>query len=300
MKPQIAQFSAPGVDWNDLKIVLAVARANSIKRACQKLQMTESTVSRHVSSLEEYLGAVLFERTPAGMIATHECRSLLEHLSRAETEVEAGVEAAATTNNAMAGSVRVTSVPMIVNHLLVPNVPRFMRQYSAIELEFVGIPADLSMARREADLAVRLSRPTADLGAVTRRLGSLNYGVFALKGRGREAPWLTYEKDMSELPQARWISARVQKGNEQVCPLRSNDAECLFASVRVGLGKTLLPKEVASSLPDLVELSGYEDLPVREVWLLAHPNLIVTPRVRAVCEWLQSLFTGFQAPGATD
>ena len=292
MKPPVARFRAPLIDWGDLKIVLAVSRALSLKKAAQHLGMTESTVSRHVGTVEEHLGVVLFERTPTGMRPTPACDGLAEHLARAESEVEAGIEASSHLESMAAGRVRLTSVPTIINHIIIPAARSFTERFDGIELEIVAAAANLSMTRREADLAVRLARPSTDLGAVTRRIGKLHYGVYVGSGCHPDLPWITYEKDMAELPQVRWIARRREQFGESICSVQCSDTDGLIAALRAGMGKALLPREIYPSVAGLDEVHGYDDLPIRELWLLAHPNLVMTRRVRIVIDWLVELFAG--------
>ncbi|WP_248304782.1 LysR family transcriptional regulator [Breoghania sp. L-A4] len=293
-------ISAAKLNWSDLRIVLAVARAASIKGAAQHLNMTESTISRHISAAEASLNVHLFERTPTGMRMTAACEDLAEHLSRAEAELEAGLEAAANRHGTAAGILRMTTVPTLMNHVIIPAVPAFLRRYPRVELELIGLPADLSMMRREADLAVRLSRPTSDMGALTRSLGQLEYGVYAgarRKGSHAETlPWITYEKGMAGLPQAKWIAQRASRHGEAIGALRCNDADGLIAALRAGSGKTLLPRIVAANVPDLEELRGHDGLPSRELWLLVHPNLAITKRTRVAIDWLVALFARSAGP----
>lgn len=282
------------IDWFALRVVLEVARTGSIKRAAARLQMAESTVSRHVMAVEHGLEVDLFERTAAGMSATRAGEQLLRHLLRAESEVEGGLEAVRDVEASASGIVRMTTVPTLANYLVARSSNALLSAYPNLELEVIGVPADLSMKRREADLAIRLSRPTSDFDALTRRLGYLEYGVFAKKGAsdedGRNLPWMTYDNTMASLPQAKWVEERVRKFDEQTYRLRCNDAEGLIAVARAGMAKALIPKLVAAMLPDLEEQAGFSDLPKREVWLLSHPNVAPTTRVRVVVEWLASLF----------
>lgn len=284
------------VDWRDLRFALEVARSKSITRAASNLRMTESTVSRHVSDLENSLGVHLFERTPSGMILTDAGQRLTEYLTKAEAQIESGLEAAHNVHNSPEGSVRLTTVPSIANHLLAHHAQPLLKKYPKLELELVGIPSELSMMRREADIAIRLARPAKEMNALTRKLGNLEYGVFAAKpdqdaaSNSAELPWISYETDMSELPQSKWIARHTTETGETVSRLRCNDADGLIAATLSRSGKTLLPRMIASKFQDLEELNGFDNLPSRELWLIVHPNLATTERYRVVVDWLIDLF----------
>lgn len=283
------------IDWNKLNVVLAVARAKTIKKAAISLGVTEATVSRHIAAIEESLGSTLFVRTPAGMHITPAGERLMDYLSRAEMQLEAGIIAAGNDQSVERGKVRVTAVPTLVNHLLIPASNHFLKEHPNIELEMIGLPTDLSMMHREADIAVRLARPSVELDTITRRIGHLEYSVYAnlAQGSGCEdaahLPWITYESDMSSLPQNIWIDGQIQNGNGELSRLRCNDADGLLEATRSNLGKTLLPRLVGEKYPDLCEIKGYQDLPVRELWLIVHPNVLTSARVRVVVDWLASI-----------
>lgn len=289
MQPSIAQkFGA--IKWSDLHTVLIVSRAASIKKASVKLKTTESTISRRISAVEEILGFDVFERTPMGMIPTVSGEQLLMHLSRAEVEVEQGFETSAHQESKPRGIVRITSVPLLMNRVIIPASRDFLAQYPDIELEVVGASADLSMSRREADIAIRLARPTRDQSAVTKKIGVLRYGVFASKAAlaksGTNLPWLTYDRDMSRLPQAKWVASRVEKLDEPMSALKCNDAEHLLMAMQAGFGKAVLPAIVANSNESLKHLVEYDGVPSREIWLMVHPNVVNSKTIRVTMDWL--------------
>lgn len=291
MEPDIAQRLAR-VKWGDLHTVLAVSRASSIRRASAVLKTTESTVSRRVSSVESILGFAVFERTPTGMIPTVPGKQLLIHLGRAEAEVEQGLEGAVNRENKPKGIVRITSVPVLMNRVIIPASGRFLEQYSGIQLEVIGASANLSISRREADIAIRLARPSSDQIAVTKKIGTLRYGVFASKKLKKEQienlPWLNYDRDMSGLPQAKWVASRVEELGERVSALKCNDAEHLLAAVQSGYGKAVLPTIVTERDTEFAQLVGYNSVPSREIWLMVHPNLATSKKNRVTMDWLSS------------
>ena len=302
MQPDIAR-KIERIDWHKLRIVLEVARGQSIKRAAAKLAMTEGTISRHVSAVEEELGVDLFERSARGMDLTRPGAALIEHLFRAEAAVEAGLEEACSLQVQPFGTVRLTTVPVLANHVLTPFSPGLLAAYPDLELELIGVPAALSLRQREADLAVRLTRPSSDFDVLTRRLGNLNYGVYCATGCAADQgtlSWLTYEKDMASLPQALWIEERAHRHGEPVHRLRAYDADGLISAATCGAGKTLLPRLVAANVANLQEIQGYEDLPQREVWLLVHPNVASTMRIRVVIDWLDEIFSSRMSGGHRD
>ncbi|MEH6631801.1 MAG: LysR family transcriptional regulator [Halopseudomonas aestusnigri] len=284
-------------DWRDIRTSLEVHRAHSLKAASTRLRITESTVSRRVTSLERHLGLILFERTPNGMAATVAGLNFFDQVINAENYIEKGIEAAQLSQSSPEGYVRITAVPIIANHMLMGEAPSLMTEFPKLELDIVGAPAELSLLRRETDIALRLARPNTEADTLTRKLGSLQYGIFTKREalssdfKHDHLPWLTYNDEMAKLPQARWILEYSKTYGEPISPLRCYDAEGLLGAILTGYGKTLLPVKVASKFPELVEIKSDKAFLEREIWLIAHPNLVQTRRMRVVINWLSTVFS---------
>lgn len=287
------------VDWRALRITAEVAKTGSLKRAATNLNLTESTVSRYVTALEKQLGVVLFERSSGGMTLTDPGERLIRRLYQAEAQVEAGLESAIERQSTAEGNVRLTAVPIIANRVLARQAPDLISKYPDLELELIGIPTDLSMLRREADVALRLARPAKEMDALTRKIGVLEYSVYMLRDEAsnrpftdpKDVPWVTYGHRMSNLPHAKWLEDFGKKSGETASNLKFHDAEGLISAALAGTGKVLLPRIVADKIAELVELSGYDALPKRDVWLLIHPNIANTERVQVVVSWVEKIFT---------
>ena len=126
---------------------------------------------------------------------------------RVEREVQAVEAAVSGADKLAAGLVRVTSVPLLVNRVLVPALPPLLAGHRQLRVELIAEPRDLSLTRREADIALRLARPRRELRAIARRIGRLDYAVYGPPARLPESlPWITYEDAMADLPQWRWIA----------------------------------------------------------------------------------------------
>lgn len=286
------------LDWNDLRYVLAVARGSTLAAAAEALGVDDSTVSRRVARLEALLSARLFERagdgrlrpTPAGATA-------VERAERMELEVEGLRDSVTGADTACAGTVRLTSVPLLVNRLLVPALPGLLERHPALRLELVADPSDLSLRRREADMALRLARPrSGGRSVVARRIGLLRYEVYAAASLPAAAtaalPWVTYDEAFAHLPQARWIAAALARPEGGAAArFVVNDGEALVEAVAAGLGKSPLPSAIAARDPRLARLAAPDGEPAleRELWLLAHSELRGLARIEAVSDWLTGL-----------
>ncbi len=269
------------VPWDHLRFVLAAARAGSRAGAARALGVNESTVARRVAQAEAALGARLFERGPEGLVPTQAGAEVAARAERVELEVQGAAAAVAGTDALVAGTVRVSAVPIVANRLLAPALPALMAAHPGLVVELGAEPRNLSLTRREADIALRLARPEEEQRALARRVGSLAYAPFAAPG-GREA-WLGYEDALADLPPARWVEQAARESGLPVAA-RARDAETLLEMAAAGAGRALLPVAVAERDRRLVQAG-----PValrREAWLMTHPALKGLARIRAVADWI--------------
>ncbi len=280
-------------DWNDLKHVLAVHRAGSLAGAGRILGLDETTVARRLKRMERSVGAPLFVRRRSGRYeATDMGLAVVASAERIEREALTIPDRIGQHSGRLFGTVRITAVPMVVNRILVPNLATFRAANPGVTVELVPEARNLSLSRREADLALRLGRPEAGgLGTKAQRIGALSYGVYgpaSVPDATRERlDWIGYDDAHAHLPQARWL-ARAAAGAD-LPGLRVCDAETALEAVASGLGRTLLPGIVADRDPRLRLCDGHEDLPVRGVWLLSLDQNTAHAAISAGKEWLRGI-----------
>ena len=298
----------PDLNWNDLRVLLAVSRHGTMAAAARALRVDETTVARRLTAAEAAIGTRLFQRVGNGALRPTDAGSLaLVEAERAEQAVDALRAAGSQADTVVAGTVRLTAVPILVNRVLVPALHDLAVRQPMLRLELIAEPRDLSLTRREADIALRMARPMNDAGAavLARRIGRISFAAYAPAGTSADMaanlPWIVYEDGMSALPQARWLAAR--GGTPALLAL--NDAETILHAVAAGLGRSVLPCVVADRDPALhrLDLTELPEVPDRELWLLTHPEQRKLARVTAVVEWLDRTLaaTGIttQASGQT-
>lgn len=286
-------------NWDDLRVVLAVSRTQSFSAAAQLLKVNESTVLRKVAQAEGRLHARLFERKRGGVALTQAGEQLVGHAARVEDIIFEATSSIRGADARVSGMVRVTSVPLLVNHLLLPALPGLLDKHPGLQVEVVAEARILSLGRREADIALRLARPQDSVRAVARKVGDLRYAVYAPRGVDADKlPWLTYETGASRSPPAEWIARHADES--MLSPVRVNDAEGLLACVRSGQGKTVLPHFLGDAEPAVRRL---DDVPCdlsRELWLAVHPDLRKLDRVRLLMDWVVSVCATLNhLPGAS-
>jgi DNA-binding transcriptional LysR family regulator len=282
------------LDWNDLRYVLAIARERTYAAAARRLKTDPTTIARRLRSIETALNVKLFERGPDGWMCPTEAGEVAVRRAEAiETEIGSLSASVKGADTSVSGSVRVTAVPILVNRVLIPAAPSLIARHPDLRLELIGDSRDLSLTRREADVALRLARPSEEVGSrvLARRIGTLGYAVYGAANCPSDPvtlPWLTYEEGMSHLLQAKWIN-RAAEQSSGYAAIAVNDADSLLHAVEAGLGRSLLPCIVADRMPGLVRIAVTETPPEREIWTLTHPDLRPLARVAAVLEWLEEV-----------
>lgn len=278
-----------------MRYVLALSRAGTIAAAARALGVNDTTVLRRVKHLEQTLATPVFVRLRTGTVQPTATGSMiLRHAERMEQEAAAIGEALGRSARKLVGTVRITSVPVIVNRVLVPALAPLLQRHPDLVVELIPDARDLNLTQREADLAIRLARPTQGGTKVkARRVGRLEYAIYAPAGRPEDTPqelgWITFEDMHAHLPQAQWVAKRGPA--EARCGLRVADTETAMAAVADGLGKALLPTRIADADARLrrVDPPGAPDLPGRDVWLLSHAEQGGQSAVQTVISWIAGL-----------
>jgi DNA-binding transcriptional LysR family regulator len=274
------------MDWNDLRYVLAVSRAGTLAAAARRLRVDQTTVARRLAEAERGLRVRLFERVDGSLRPTRAGEAAILQAERVEQEIETLERGIGGADARVAGSVRLTAVPVLVNRLLVPAASALRAKYPGLRLELIADSRNASLTRREADIALRFARPDSGRAVLARRIGHVGYALYGPRRKAKTLPWLTYDESFAHLPQARWIEQA--RGDEPVAPLALSDAEAIAAAVRAGLGKSLLPCFAADGDPGLRRL-GDKVVLTRELWLLTHEALRHQARLAAVVDWLAGL-----------
>ncbi|MEW9918181.1 LysR family transcriptional regulator [Marimonas sp. MJW-29] len=278
-------------DWNDLKYFLCLHRAGNLAAAGRRLGVSDTTVARRIRALEAALGVPLFLRSGQGRhVLTPAGQNALARAEAIEREGAGLAEALGADGGGVAGTVTVSAVPLLCHHVLLPALPMLQARHPQVVLEIVPEARNLDLSKREADLALRFSRPASGgLRVRARKLGTVEFGVFAVAG-GADLPWIAYADTAASLPQARWTSSALSRAGG-AAPLRVTDAETALGAAALGLGKAVLPTKVAERDGRLVRVEGrwHAPLPQRDVWLLSHVDQAERRAIGAVKAWLSEI-----------
>jgi DNA-binding transcriptional LysR family regulator len=278
------------MDWNNARIVLAIHRGGSLTAAGKLLDLDQSTVGRRLAAYEEDMRVRLFERRENRMIPTREGQIVVEHAERMEVEAFALETKVRGRDDRPEGEVVVTSVQPIIDQVLMPNAGAMRERYPSIRLSFVVGNTNLSLERGEADVAVRLARPT-DGRALARRIGRVAYRLYAhrdlLRRYGtddpRQLPWIGYYERNPRYEDIVWMETHYPNVNVAY-PV--NSATTRATGIRCALGIGIVPSYYVSDMPEVVALSGKDPAVWREMWMLTLPEYRGLARVQPVIDWI--------------
>jgi DNA-binding transcriptional LysR family regulator len=289
-------------DWNDLRLVLAIARSRGLTGAAKTLGIDHSTAFRRLQVLEARLGVPMFERLPGGVYAPTQAGQLTVMTSeRVETEVLGLARDIAGRDTRLSGRLRVTSSETLAYRLLTRHIASFRREHPGIVVELVIDNRVLSLSRREAEVALRPMRPR-ESKLWGRKLAEVTwtaYGAKELLERSRQLwsaeqlqdwPIIGWEEGLAGIAAADWLSSVVP---DAAFVYRTSSLVNQLVAARAGIGLAVLPCYLGDPEPELVRALPTVLMELRsEMWIVTHKDLRKTARVRAFFDHLTTCIRG--------
>ena len=279
--------------WDDFRLVKEIAGAKGLTGAAEKLGVNHSTVFRRLGQIEEGLSVKLFERHRTGYALTSAGEEMAALAERMEDDVATFARKLAGQAVSPAGELRVTTNDSLLMHLLTPLFARFCAQCPDVRLDVVLSNQALNLSKRDADVAVRATdNPPETL--VGRRVATI---AWALYGRQEEfpdpadidvaalvaRPWVALGDHLGAAKAARFVRDRV--ATERIV-YKLNTVLGLAEAVEAGIGIGPLPCFIADQRPTLVRLAPPNPDFSTGLWLLTHPDLRQSARVRAFLDFM--------------
>ena len=283
--------------WDDVKLFLALCRNKTVGGAAQALQVDASTVSRRLVGLEQALATSLFDRGRDGIAATEAAEALLPVAEEVEQGMARFGNLAQGLEREAEGLVRITCPPDVAEVVLAPLLQELLAEHPKLRIALDPGEAVRDLTRREADLALRIVRPTGgDL--VMTRLTTARWVLVAAPKLARrlgtvrdfsQLPWVGWGERLAGIAAARWLQKHVRNADPVV---RSDSLTVQLAALKSGVGVALVPKPSVEHY-GLVPLKvgrhlrdAAEEWPKDELYLVTHRALQKVPRVRVVWELL--------------
>lgn len=279
-------------DWGDVQYFLAVAETRSIAGAAQRLKVNHSTVLRRIAHLEQSLGGRLFDRLPGGYALTASGNALAEHLAGLPEQIETAQRLLTGLDPAIEGAIRVTSSDIVVEGLLMSLLAQFRRRHPRVRIELVTNYAFAGLMRHEGDIAVR-GADDAPADLVARRVGHVETVLCASRSYldkvGADLPlhdhrWVAVDESLAFSMFERWFRRNVPAASVVA---RVDSLVGVADAVASGLGVGMLPRPLVQARPQLVPLAPPDPSLNKPIWVLMHPDVQHTARVRALFDFLQ-------------
>lgn len=280
------------MSWDDLRFVLAVARAESISGAARLLGVSHSTVYRRLKAFEEEHGVSCFERLADGMRITEAGAALVGPIEDVEKSVLAVERSLSRHEEEIAGTVTIAA-PEALGVTLCARIGPLLARHPKLAVHW-RIGADpASLSRGEADIALRAMSAPAD-SLVGRKVCELAFAIYAAKvylqahpwrgmGSGR---WIVFDEVAAQSPQGKWERANVP---ESAVVMRVNTRVMLDAALAAGHGVGITACGLGDQQPGLVRVTEPLEALTVPLWILTHDTLSEAPRVRAVMDMCTDL-----------
>jgi DNA-binding transcriptional LysR family regulator len=280
------------VSWDEFRLVKAIADTGSLAGAGDVLSLNHSTVFRRLNALEQDLGSRLFERSRTGYVPTpagEEMVSLAGRMAEDITEFERRV---AGRDVKPSGELRVTTNDSFVAHLTTPLFGAFCRQFPEIRLDVVVDNRALNLSKRDADIAIRATAEPPET-LVGRRIAAIAWSVYgasdAAHGMTDEPssfaaePWVGFGDAFVNIGPARWMARSVPQAKVSY---RLNTILGMAQAIQSGVGIGIVPCFIGDRTPGLKRLLKSPLVFDASLWLLTHPDLKNSARVRAFIDFM--------------
>lgn len=281
------------VNWNDVRIFLAVARAGQILGAAKRLDLNHATVSRRLASLEEALGTKLFRRLTTGSELTAAGERFLAIAERMEADMLVARTELAGESDAVSGTVRIGAPDGFGVAFLAPRLGALTERHPELRIQLVPVPRSFSLSRREADIAITTERPTEGR-LVAQKLVDYTLGLFAsrayaeARGLPRSRAELSSHRLVGYVPDLvinPSLDYAAEFSPEWDAGFMISSALGQVEAVRAGAGIGILHSFVARAAPELVPVDTIP--PIRRAyWLVYHESVRALRRVQAVSSFI--------------
>lgn len=287
------------INWDDLKYFLAMAEEGSLSAAARKLNVSQPTLSRRLTALEENIGSDLFVRTRSGLEMTSIGEQLINNARHMRDDVYSIERLITGHDSSLKGSVVISCITILGADWLVHQTRPFRDQFPGITVEFKVENGASDLLRREADIAIRMFRPEQN-DLIAKRVGTMTYGYYAskqyLEKHGTPVTLDEVGDHSFILPHDEILAYTNKYMKRPMHPrgeiaFRSNSLITLASAVREGYGIGAYSCIMADQDENLVRL--FDDVTVfsSDIWLVTHAELRRSARIRAMYDFLTDVFT---------
>lgn len=282
------------MDWDDFRLVQAIATHRSLAGAAAALGINQSTVFRRLGALEERLGTRLFERHRTGYAPTAAGEEMVALAERMAEDITGFERRVSGRDLRPTGELRVTTAHTMLTHLLIPVLATFRRTHPGIRLDLVISETELNLSKRDADVAIRATDRPPDV-LVGRRLAEIAWAVYGAPGviggrrfdpaEARLYDWVGFAANLAGLKAAKWLAQHVEPARQV---LTLSNVLGLTEAAAAGIGLAMAPCFLGDATPGLTRLTAPDPTLASGLWALTHPDLRTTARVRVFLDHVAS------------
>lgn len=293
--------------WDHCRSFLGVWRLGSLSAAARASGLTQPTVARHITQLEDALGGgALFIRSPHGLSPTDLAGSLIPHALAMEASAAAMVRTASGDASEVSGAVRLTASEMIGVEVLPEILAAFSADYPKVEFELVATNETADLLRRDADIAVRMVRPSQG-ALIAQKVGNIQLGMYTradyLARRGRpetlealaDHAIIGFDRETTSVQALQGIGLKLKR---EMFAFRTDNDLAQFAAIRAGFGIGICQTNLARRHPDLIRLFPEEMSFSLETWITMHEDLRGNRRMRLVFDHLVTAMSAYAKASA--
>ncbi len=296
MQKRMKRTEMPRLDWDDMQCFLAISRLGTLSAAAKALAVTQPTMGRRLDRLHDRVGTQLLQRTPSGFVLTAAGERVCAHVERMDEEALAVGRALTGDDDRLHGEVRITTVEAFGAHILMPELPALFERYPQLRVEIDVDTRSLSLARREADVAIRMAA-FKQHEIVVKKSGIMSFAIYAsdsyLKAFGRPEPGhgdghrvITLQNTLIDTPEGRWFGAAMA-GADRVLATNSRDGQ--LKACLAGAGMACLPRYLADPYHALNLVTVGDTAAARDIWVGTHQDTRSSAKIRAVLDWIDGV-----------
>jgi len=275
------------LNWNDLKIILAICRAGTLSGAAKELGSSHSTVFRQITAIEEKLSTRFFNRLSHGYEMTEAGETVLARATEIEENILDLETELMSKDLRLKGPIRLTAPEGITNYHLMPHLTNFQRQHPDIEIELIVSSEDLHLMQHQADIAIRTTTkpPPTSIG---KKICDIRIGIYASENyleRVKDKKYQQYDYLMIDIGINMFMSPYFSANDLPNIVFKSASVQAATNAACEGMGAVILPCLVGDKEPGLKRvMPPFEE--ASELWLLTHADLRQTARVKALMDYL--------------
>lgn len=275
------------MNWDDLRVVLAICREGSLSGAAKALGTSHSTVFRQINAIESRLSTRFFNRLSHGYEMTEAGEAVLERASSIEEDILDLERELQSKDRRLKGNIRLTAPEGLTNRLLLPHIASFYHQHPDIQVDLIVSSDDLQLARHEADIALRTTTKPPPY-CIGRKIGDFNIAVYASDAYLQKVPqrafqhydYLLIDNGVNWFPPPYW-----QTDEPPNIVFKCSSIISITRAAIEGIGAAVLPCVIGESEPQLKRVTP-PFASSTELWILTHADLRQTARVKALMEHL--------------